>query len=100
MYVITDKKNVAICVSETLEHQSNGNPLVHGGTLAIAKILVEHEYADVAHVPEDYTDGKYCYDGASWTANPDYTEPQPSAEERLTQLENAVDELIISALEG
>jgi len=26
--------------------------------------------------PSDWTGGKYLFDGASWTANPGYTEPE------------------------
>lgn len=75
MYVITDKRNVAICVSESLDHQSNGNPLVHNGMLAIAAIIVGHEYSDVSDIPGDYTDQKYLYDGTNWSENSDYFVP-------------------------
>lgn len=86
MYVLTDNNGVAICVSETLDHQENGNPLVHNGTLAIAEILVNGEYANVNNVPTDYEDGKYCFDGSVWTRNPEWREPQPSPDELFTIL--------------
>lgn len=83
MYVITDESDVALCVSETLEHQKNGNPLVHNGTLAIAAILVGNEYADVSNVPADYADGKYCFDGENWTLIPQHKKSAPSDMEKI-----------------
>ena len=40
-YVITNKDDVVIHISETIGYQENGNVLVDNGELAIAKPLVK-----------------------------------------------------------
>ena len=60
MFVIKGKINNIIAVSDTLDYQENGNPLVHDGTLAIAEILVGSiEESDVIPEGWEYVDGVY-----------------------------------------
>ena len=40
-YLILDHKNVIFYISDTIDYQENGNPLVDYGTLAIAEYLVK-----------------------------------------------------------
>lgn len=70
MYVLTDKSNNSIVViSETLDHQENGNPLVNNGTLAIGFPVNEYE---VDSVPEGVKPSTHCYNGTDFTYNPNY----------------------------
>lgn len=79
-YLIIDHKNVIFHISDTIDYQSNGNPLVDYGTLAIAKYLVK----DVIEIdetqvtlPEDLVVYKYKYLEGSLVLNPDYVDPAP-----------------------
>lgn len=86
-YVITDKDNVIIALSETIGYEENGNVLINNGTSAIAASLVKEVY-EVNDVPENITGAKYCYapnDG--FYENPNYVEPPKPVEERLDILE-------------
>ena len=70
MYVLTDKTTKAVVViSETLDHQENGNPLVNNGTLAIGFPVDEWT---VDSVPEGVKPSTHCYDGSEFTYNPNY----------------------------
>ena len=33
-------------------------------------------YKDISDAPSDWANGKYKYDGKTWTKNPDYEEPK------------------------
>jgi hypothetical protein len=33
-------------------------------------------YEDISDAPSDWANGKYKYDGKTWTKNPDYEEPK------------------------
>ena len=93
MYVLTGEKDVVICISETLNYQDNGNPLVHNDTLAIAEILVKHTYEDV-EIPEKVCESKYCYTPEQgFYKNPDWRE-YVSNEQRIAALEDAVNSLL------
>ncbi|MDL2281285.1 hypothetical protein LJC10_05480, partial [Selenomonadales bacterium OttesenSCG-928-I06] len=72
MYLVLDKDNVILYISETLGYQENGNVLVDEGRLAIAAILVK-EVKEVAEVPAGIEAAKYCYTaGEGFTENPSY----------------------------
>lgn len=61
MYVIVNHKNVIIHISETLgEQEISKNVLVDGGSLAIPRLHIKEIY-EVAEVPEEIIEGKYCY---------------------------------------
>lgn len=90
MYVLTNENHVIEAISETLDHQENGNPLINDGTLAIAAYIVAHEY-EVDAVPEGVTPSRWCYDGTDFYPNPDWVEPPPTVEERLDKLESEIE---------
>lgn len=53
MYIIKDKTNEIIAISDTLDYQENGNPLIDNGARAIAEILVGSiEESDI--IPEGW----------------------------------------------
>ena len=60
MYIIKDKTGEAIAISDTLDYQENGNPLIDNGELAIAEILVG-SIEETTILPEDweYKNGRY-----------------------------------------
>lgn len=96
MYVLTNKYNVALCVTSTLEYAENGNPIVKGGAYQMPRALIENVYKNVEDVPADYADAKYLYNGAVWENNPDYDEPKPT--EDYEQLRADVD--FLAVMEG
>lgn len=86
MYILTNHKNVIIAISETIDYQSNGNPLVDNGSLAFAKNQVKEVY-EVAEVPEEVIEGKYCYtEEKGFYISKYWTEPTVD-EQRLEALE-------------
>ena len=92
-YILTGEKNEIICISDTLEYQSNGNPLVHNRTLAIAEYLVKHTYSNV-EVPEGIEESKYCYtEEQGFYKNPDWKEYY-TEEQRISALEDTVNFLL------
>lgn len=42
---------------------------------------------EVEAFPDDYVDGKYLYVDGAFVENPDYVEPEPTAEEKIATLE-------------
>ena len=92
MYVLTNKFDVALCVTSTLEYADNGNPIVKGGAYQMPRALITNVYNNVEDVPADYVDVKYLYNGAVWTPNPDY---QPPVDNGFEQLRADVDYLAI-----
>ena len=93
MYILTDENNVIICISDTLEYQENGNPLVKNESYAIAENLVKHTYENV-EVPEGIEESKYCYTTKKgFYKNEDYKEYY-SEEQRISALEDAVNMLL------
>lgn len=97
-YLLLNEKYIIIHISDTLEYQENGNPLVDHGTLAFAKYLV----ADVAEIdetvveiPEDYVPHKYMYQDGSIVINPEYVEPVPpmDVEKEIGDLKDSTESL-------
>lgn len=83
-YLLIDPDGVILHISDTLDHQANGNPLVDNGTLAYVACLVERE-AGLETVPEEITAYRYCYtDEAGFTLNPNWVEPTPPVAEGIT----------------
>lgn len=100
MYILTGNDNEIIKLSETLEYQDNGNPLVDNGTLAIAKYLVKGIF-DVKKVPTEVKESEYCYtEEDGFYKNPNYQPSMPSEEDRITDLEVAITELYEMMLGG
>ena len=89
MYVITDNDNVIIFLSETIGYQSNGNPLVDGGNLAISYTIVGG-VSDNIEIPDGVVPYKYIYKDGVFSENPNYVEPEPSAEEQLAEAQEAL----------
>lgn len=80
MYILTEKTgNVIVAISETLDHQENGNPLVHNGTLAIGFPVNEHT---VEEVPTGVAVTTHTYDGTSFGFNPNYPFEAEAREKR------------------
>ncbi len=79
MFVITNKNGVIIRLSPTMGYQSNGNPLVDNGKLAIASFLVGEVSGDI-EVPEGVAPHTHCWIDGEFSANPNFTLPV----ERLT----------------
>lgn len=53
MYILKNDADEIIAISDTLAYQSNGNPLINEGKLAIASILVDSiQESDV--IPEGW----------------------------------------------
>lgn len=61
MYIIKDKEKNIIAISDDLDYQSNGYPLIHNGRLAIvAEIVGQIEESDT--IPEGWRyDGNGVY---------------------------------------
>lgn len=82
MYIVIGHNDEVIHVSKTIGYQENGNPLVDGGSLAIAAILVQSiAEVDAADIPVEVLREPYkfcCIDGA-FTDNPRYVEPTDTA---------------------
>ena len=92
-YVITGENDIIIHISDTLEYQSNGNPLVDNGQLAIAEYIVKEIYK-VENVPEEVEESKYCYtDKQGFYKNPNWKE-YFTEEQRISALEDAVNMLL------
>lgn len=93
MYIITDKENIIIKISETIGYQKNGNILVDNGALAIAKLLA-NKVCEVDEVPEEIEETKYCYtEEKGFYKNENYKEYY-SNEERISSLEDVVNTLL------
>ncbi len=93
MFIVTDKNDVIIHISETKDYQSNGNLLVDNGKLAIAAYLVNAVY-EVETVDEGVTPSKYCYtESKGFYKNPNWKE-YFSTEDRIAALESAVNSLL------
>ena len=92
-YIITDKDNVVIHISETIGYQENGNVLVDNGELAIAKPLVK-EINEVENIEENIVEAKYCYTKEKgFYKNENYRE-YFSEEQRISALEDTVNMLL------
>lgn len=71
--VIGSHINEIIAISDDIAYQENGNPLVYGGTLAIASILVK-SVEEVENVPDGVTAMNYCYANGEYSLNPEIAE--------------------------
>lgn len=103
MYILTDYNNVIIAISETLEYQSNGYPLIKHGTLAIPTQYIK-AISEVEEVPSEVKERKYCYtEKNGFYVNENYVEPVDSqeietrvslVEERIALTEDAVNSIL------
>lgn len=100
MYLILGHKNEIIHISSTIGYQSNGNPLVDEGRLAIAEILVK-EIQEVSEIPAEVQPMKYCYTDGEFTLNPNWTEPVREADlqEQIVSLEAQLTETQLALCE-
>lgn len=95
MYILTDKENRVISISETLSRQDNGNYLVNNGNLAIAEYLVVNTYEKNETIEEKYNSSKYCYtEEKGFYVDPNW-KPHYSIEERLASVEDAVNSILL-----
>ena len=87
MYIITNKDNVIVHISETIGYQENGNVLVDNDTLAIPKISVDKIY-EVETIETGIVEQKYCYtEEEGFYRNVNYKE-HISIEDRVSALED------------
>lgn len=103
-YVITNKDDVVIHISETIGYQENGNVIVKNGELAIAKPLVKEVY-EVEEIEENVEEAKYCYTKEKgFYKNENYKEiitPEKEIEilkEQVTDLQLALTEIYESGV--
>lgn len=73
LYLFEDDKALTI----TAEDIAVGNPVEF--TIADCNSLNTELHADVTP-PEDWTGGKYHFDGTTWTLNPDWVDPDLAEE--------------------
>lgn len=96
MYVLTDHNSIIIAISETLEYQSNGYPLINHRTLAIPTQYIK-AIKEVSKVPSEIKERKYCYtEEEGFYINENWKEPvNPNEqEERISALEDAVNSIL------
>lgn len=92
-YIITDKDDVVIHISETIGYQENGNVLVDNGELAIAKPLVK-EINEVENIEENIVEAKYCYTKEKGIYKNENYKEYFSEEQRISALEDTVNMLL------
>lgn len=98
-YIITDKNDVIIHISNTIGYQENGNVLVDNNTLAIAKPLVKEVY-EVENIEEEITENKYCYTTKKgFYKNENYKELEPTEEEKIIDLQEQITNLQLALAE-
>ena len=98
MYILTDKENTIINISETLDYQKNGNLLVNNGELAIAKMLINKVY-EVKEIPNNVSEARYCYtEEKGFYKNESYREYY-SEEERISALEDMINMILLGGNE-
>ena len=101
MYILTNKDNVIIHISETIGYEENGNILVDGGSLAIAVAPNETiNVYEVETVDEGITSEKYCYtEEKGFYKNEGYQEPEPSDTQKIRDLQEQITDLQIALTE-
>lgn len=94
MYIITNKENVIIAISNTAEvNEETRNIILDNYNIAYAPNEMPNIYENV-EVPEEVEIQKYCYTEAEgFYKNPDYIAPAQPVEEQITDLQLAVAEL-------
>lgn len=98
-YVITDKNNIIIDISDTIGYQENGNVLVDNETLAIAKPLVK-EVFEVESINEVITENKYCYtEEKGFYLNENYKEPEPTETQKIEDMQGQITNLQLALAE-
>ena len=62
-----------VTITATTENITVGNPpqFIIGDLNSTTVTITE----DVTNAPEDWTGNKYFFDGATWTLNPDWVDP-------------------------
>lgn len=90
MYIITDKRNTIMYLTETFMKINENVMLVDNGTLNL--IIDDAEVYGVNEIPEYVTTIKYCYNETNgFYENPDYVEPEEPVS--LESLANEISEL-------
>ena len=98
MYIITDKNNVVIGVTENVIYAQNGDVGIND-TYFLSKTIVG-EILEVDTLPLDYEDNKYKYVNGEFTVREDWKQYQPpitteELQEQLEMQEQAITELSI-----
>lgn len=93
MYIITSKEfKTVLGICDELDYMKNGYPRMVQENIAFPKEMVDI-YENII-VPDDVEPNKNCYSPADgFYINPNWTEPKPSADERIGLLEAEVVEL-------
>lgn len=95
MYILTNKDNTIIHISETIRYEENGNILVDGGSLAIAVAQNEQiNVYEVETVDEGIAENQYCYTEEKGFYKNEYYQEYYSNEDRISALEDTVNMLL------
>lgn len=101
MYILTNKDNTIIHISETIRYEENGNILVDGGSLAIAVAPNEQiNVYEVETVDEGIAENQYCYtEEKGFYKNENYKEPEPTDTQKIRDLQEQITDLQIALTE-
>lgn len=99
MYLLTNHKNVITHISETLgEQEISKNVLVDGGSFAIPRLHIKEIY-EVAEVPDEVVEQKYCYTAEKgFYLNKNYVEPY-NANAEIEALKEQITEIQLAMVE-
>lgn len=86
-YVVLGRNSEVLAISDTINHQENGNVLINNDSIAIAEDLVK-ECVLVDTIPENIQVLKYCYNAElGFLLNPNWIEPVDD----MTTMKNKLD---------
>lgn len=94
MYILTNKENVVLHITKTLNRQPGTNYyLINNDSLAIPTNFIKEVY-NIDDIPENIQEQKYCYTSKKgFYKNENYIEPKESIEEQITDIQIALAEL-------
>ena len=89
VYLITDPEGVILCITPDITYQRNGNPVVKGGTYAIAAGLIGAIYRDVP-IPDGVGEQTHIYKDGKFSENTAHEPEEPTPEEQLAEAQEAL----------
>lgn len=92
LILATDDKRI-VHISNSLDHQSNGNYLINNGTLAIPPSICT--LVEVNTVPDGVELEKWCYIDGQFVPNPNWREPEFND---VDEILNIIEEGIINGI--
>ena len=95
MYILTNKENVILHITETLNRQNGTNYyLINNDSMAIPTNFIKDVY-NINDIPENIHEQKYCYTNEKgFYKNENYKEHY-STEERISSLEDMVNMILL-----